>query len=118
MDTLFHTAAYKHVILSEFNPFDVIQTNINGTENVIEAALANNVGTVIFTSSDKAVKPDQRYGRIKTHGRETDYCCQYHTTRQENGFCQHPLRQCARIPRVGCAYFHETDCRRRPGNAD
>lgn len=65
VDTLFHTAAYKHVILSEFNPFDVIQTNINGTENVIEAALANNVGTVIFTSSDKAVNPTNVMGASK-----------------------------------------------------
>jgi FlaA1/EpsC-like NDP-sugar epimerase len=65
VDLLFHTAAFKHVILSEFNPFDVIQTNINGTQNVIEAAFDNNVGKVIFTSSDKAVNPTNVMGASK-----------------------------------------------------
>lgn len=65
VDIIYHTAAYKHVILSEFNPFDVIQTNINGTENVIESALANNVKKVIFTSSDKAVNPTNVMGASK-----------------------------------------------------
>lgn len=65
VDLIFHTAAFKHVILSEFNPFDVVQTNINGTQNVIEAALLNNVGKVIFTSSDKAVNPTNVMGTSK-----------------------------------------------------
>lgn len=65
VDVIFHAAAYKHVILSEFNPFDVIQTNITGTQNVIEAALANDVSKVIFTSSDKAVNPTNVMGASK-----------------------------------------------------
>ncbi|BCB96067.1 membrane protein [Dissulfurispira thermophila] len=65
VDVIFHTAAFKHVILSEFNPFDVVQTNINGTQNIIEAALTNNVGKVIFTSSDKAVNPTNVMGTSK-----------------------------------------------------
>ncbi|MEW6417035.1 MAG: SDR family NAD(P)-dependent oxidoreductase [Nitrospirota bacterium] len=65
VDIVFHTAAFKHVILSELNPFDVIQTNINGTQNVIEAALVNNIGKVIFTSSDKAVNPTNVMGASK-----------------------------------------------------
>ena len=65
VDIIFHTAAYKHVILSEYHPFDVIQTNILGTQNVIEAALENNVEKVIFTSSDKAVNPTNVMGASK-----------------------------------------------------
>lgn len=65
VDVIFHTAAFKHVILSEFNPFDVVQTNINGTQNIIEAALLNDVGKVIFTSSDKAVNPTNVMGTSK-----------------------------------------------------
>jgi len=65
VDIIFHTAAFKHVILSEYHPFDVVQTNILGTENIIEAALENNVEMVIFTSSDKAVNPTNVMGASK-----------------------------------------------------
>ncbi|MDL1957447.1 MAG: polysaccharide biosynthesis protein [Candidatus Desulfofervidus auxilii] len=65
VDIVFHTAAFKHVILSEYHPFDVIQTNILATQNIIEAALENNVEKVIFTSSDKAVNPTNVMGASK-----------------------------------------------------
>ena len=57
IDYIFHCAAIKHVAIGEYNPREVVRTNIIGTENVIEAALHNNVQKVIFTSSDKAVNP-------------------------------------------------------------
>ena len=57
MDIIIHTAAFKHVILSEYNPFDVVQTNIIGVENIIRAASYCGVKYVLFTSSDKAVNP-------------------------------------------------------------
>ncbi len=65
VEVIFHTAAYKHVILSEYHPFDVVQTNILGTENMIEAALENAVPRFIFTSSDKAVNPTNVMGASK-----------------------------------------------------
>ena len=65
VDVIFHTAAFKHVILSEYHPFDVIQTNILATQNIIEAALEANVEKVIFTSSDKAVNPTNVMGASK-----------------------------------------------------
>ncbi|MCD6490185.1 MAG: polysaccharide biosynthesis protein [Thermodesulfobacterium sp.] len=65
VDIVFHTAAFKHVILSEYHPFDVVQTNILATQNIIEAALENNVEKVIFTSSDKAVNPTNVMGASK-----------------------------------------------------
>jgi FlaA1/EpsC-like NDP-sugar epimerase len=68
IDTIIHSAAYKHVILSEYNPFDVIQTNIIGVENVIRAATACDVKNVLFTSSDKAVNPTNVMGTSKLMG--------------------------------------------------
>ena len=41
IDIIIHSAAFKHVVLSEYNPFDVVQTNIIGVENIIRAASLN-----------------------------------------------------------------------------
>ena len=68
IDIVIHSAAFKHVYLSEFNPFDVVQTNIIGVENVIRAATASNVKQVLFTSSDKAVNPTNVMGTSKLMG--------------------------------------------------
>jgi len=68
IDLVFHTAALKHVILSERSPEQAIQTNIFGVQNVIEAASSCNVGKVIFTSSDKAVNPTNVMGTSKLMG--------------------------------------------------
>ncbi|GAB4390290.1 MAG: SDR family NAD(P)-dependent oxidoreductase [Thermodesulfovibrionales bacterium] len=68
VDVIIHAAAFKHVILSEYNPFDVVQTNVIGVENIIRAARACNVKHVIFTSSDKAVNPTNVMGTSKLLG--------------------------------------------------
>lgn len=68
MQVVFHTAAYKHVILCERSPFDAVQTNIVGVQNIINAAYENNVERVIFTSSDKAVNPTNVMGTSKLMG--------------------------------------------------
>lgn len=68
VNCIIHTAALKHVILCEQSPRDPVQTNILGTQNVIDAALANNVDRVIFTSSDKAVNPTNVMGTTKLMG--------------------------------------------------
>jgi FlaA1/EpsC-like NDP-sugar epimerase len=68
VDLIFHAAAFKHVNLSEYNPFDAVQTNISGVKNVVQAAMDNNVGIVIFTSSDKAVNPTNVMGTSKLMG--------------------------------------------------
>jgi FlaA1/EpsC-like NDP-sugar epimerase len=67
-DVLIHCAAYKHVTLSEYNPFDVVQTNVMGVENVVRAAKENGVKYVLFTSSDKAVNPTNVMGSTKLVG--------------------------------------------------
>ena len=65
IDIIFHTAALKHVMACEYNPFEAIKTNVLGMQNVIEAAINNNVGKIIFTSSDKAVNPSNTMGTTK-----------------------------------------------------
>src|SRR3989338_959117 len=68
VDIIFHTAAFKHVLLSEHNPFDAVQTNVHGVQNIIWAAINCNVKKVIFTSSDKAVNPTNVMGTTKLLG--------------------------------------------------
>ena len=68
IDIVFHVAAFKHVILCERSPFEAVQTNILGVQNIIHAAHENNVEKVIFTSSDKAVNPTSVMGTSKLMG--------------------------------------------------
>lgn len=65
IDVVFHLAAMKHVPSSEYNPFEAVKTNILGTQNVVEAALRNNVERVIYTSTDKAISPTNTMGATK-----------------------------------------------------
>ncbi|WP_029421616.1 polysaccharide biosynthesis protein [Alicyclobacillus macrosporangiidus] len=65
IDVVFHMAALKHVPACEYNPFEAVQTNIIGTQNVITAAMAAGVGKVIVTSTDKAISPTNTYGATK-----------------------------------------------------
>jgi FlaA1/EpsC-like NDP-sugar epimerase len=68
IDWVFHTAAFKHVRQCERSPFEAVQTNILGVQNIIYAAIENNVERVIFTSSDKAVNPTNVMGTSKLMG--------------------------------------------------
>lgn len=65
VDIVFHTAAMKHVGISEYNPTECIKTNINGSENLIYAALNAKVKKVLAISTDKAVNPLNLYGASK-----------------------------------------------------
>lgn len=65
---VFHTAAYKHVVLCERSPMEAVRTNIIGVQNVISAACENRVEHVVFTSSDKAVNPTSVMGTSKLMG--------------------------------------------------
>jgi UDP-N-acetylglucosamine 4,6-dehydratase/5-epimerase len=68
VDVVFHTAALKHVGLGEYNPFEVVQTNLQGLNNIIRSALDANVERMVFTSSDKAVNPTNVMGASKMMG--------------------------------------------------
>lgn len=65
VDVVFHAAALKHVPLSEYNPFEVVKTNIVGSQNVIDVALKHNVDRVIAISTDKAANPSNVMGTSK-----------------------------------------------------
>ena len=81
-DTIFHLAALKHVPVCEENPWEAVQTNIVGTQHVIEAASANNVKKVVYVSSDKAVDPFNLYGATKSCGEQLIIDAnRHHTTR-------------------------------------
>jgi UDP-N-acetylglucosamine 4,6-dehydratase/5-epimerase len=65
VDFVIHAAAIKQVPAAEYNPMECIKTNIHGAENVIKAAIANNVDKVIALSTDKAANPINLYGATK-----------------------------------------------------
>jgi len=65
IDLVIHAAALKQVPAAEYNPMECIKTNIHGAENVIQAAIANNVDKVIALSTDKAANPINLYGATK-----------------------------------------------------
>ena len=60
-----HSAALKHVPFCEYNPGEAIKTNVNGTKNVCDVAIENNVEKVVVLSTDKAVEPINFYGSTK-----------------------------------------------------
>ncbi|WP_339898334.1 polysaccharide biosynthesis protein [Paraglaciecola polaris] len=65
VDYVFHAAALKQVPSCEFYPMEAVKTNVYGTENTINAAIANNVKRVILLSTDKAVYPINAMGISK-----------------------------------------------------
>lgn len=65
IDYVIHAAALKQVPAAEYNPMECIKTNIHGAENVIHAALENDVERVIALSTDKAANPINLYGATK-----------------------------------------------------
>lgn len=65
IDIVIHAAALKQVPACEYNPIEAIKTNIEGSVNVIDAAIDNSVEKVIAISTDKAVHPVNLYGATK-----------------------------------------------------
>jgi UDP-N-acetylglucosamine 4,6-dehydratase/5-epimerase len=88
VDIVLHTAALKHVELGEYNPFEVVSTNLSALQSLLELSIDANVGRFVFTSSDKAVNPTNVMGGSKFIGerlvtaangyrgpKETAFCC-------------------------------------------
>lgn len=65
VDYVIHAAAQKHVLLSEYNPQECVNTNILGTQNIIEACINQKVKRCILVSTDKSVNPINLYGATK-----------------------------------------------------
>ena len=68
VDIIFHLAAVKNIEISEFNPIETIDTNINGTVNMIKMAMRNKPKKFLNISTDKAVESSTLYGATKLLG--------------------------------------------------
>ncbi|VXC63580.1 conserved hypothetical protein [Bacillus sp. 349Y] len=68
VDYIFHLAALKHVPVCEHQPLEALKTNVMGTQNIIDAAIENEVEKVINISTDKAANPSNFYGFTKVMG--------------------------------------------------
>ena len=65
VDVVFHVAAMKHVPMVEDNPYGAVQTNVDGTRNVVEAAADTDVDRLLAVSTDKAANPTSTMGSTK-----------------------------------------------------
>jgi UDP-N-acetylglucosamine 4,6-dehydratase/5-epimerase len=65
VDVVIHAAALKQVPICEYNPFEAVQTNVVGAENIVSAAIAGDVPKTVSLSTDKAVNPVNLYGATK-----------------------------------------------------
>ena len=65
VDYVIHAAALKQVPAAEYNPFEFINTNIIGAQNIVRASIKNNIKKVIALSTDKACSPINLYGATK-----------------------------------------------------
>ena len=65
IENIIHAAALKQIPSTEYNPFEAVQTNIIGSQNIIKSALKNNVKRVVALSTDKACAPINLYGATK-----------------------------------------------------
>jgi UDP-N-acetylglucosamine 4,6-dehydratase len=89
VDVVVHAAALKQVPVCEYNPFEAVQTNVLGTENVVAAAIENDVPLTIALSSDKAVNPVNLYGATKL--------CAEKIVTQGNAYAGHSVARFANV---------------------
>ncbi len=87
VDIVFHAAALKHVPSCEYNPFEAVKTNVHGTQNVIECALANSVEKVINISTDKVTNTINTMGATKLLAERLITSAQYYRGKKRTLFC-------------------------------
>ncbi|MBO8223292.1 UDP-N-acetylglucosamine 4,6-dehydratase (inverting) [Prochlorococcus marinus str. XMU1401] len=87
IDYVIHAAALKQVHTAEYNPTEFVKTNINGAENVINAAFKNNVKKVVALSTDKAAAPINLYGATKLCSDKLFLAANNMAGRKDTRFC-------------------------------
>ena len=87
VDYVFHAAALKQVPSCEFYPMEALQTNVIGTENVMNAAIANKVKRMILLSTDKSVYPINAMGMSKAMAEKLMVAKSRHHSEGETVFC-------------------------------
>ena len=96
---MIHAAALKQVPIAEYNPFECIHTNVIGAENVVQAAIRNNVKRVIALSTDKAANPINLYGATKLASDKIFVAANNLAGAAETPLLGRALRQCGRLAR-------------------
>ena len=99
VDVIVHAAALKQVPACEYNPFEAVQTNVVGRQNVIAAAIDNDVPLTIALSTDKAVNPVNLYGATKLCAEKIVAQANAYAARHARAVRVGPLRQRRRQPR-------------------
>jgi UDP-N-acetylglucosamine 4,6-dehydratase len=91
VDYVVHAAALKQVDTAEYNPFEYIRTNVEGSQNVVEAAIDSGVKKVVALSTDKASSPINLYGATKLCADRLFVSANHYAAGYETRFCVVPL---------------------------
>jgi UDP-N-acetylglucosamine 4,6-dehydratase len=87
VDLVVHAAALKQVDTAEYNPMEYVKTNVLGSENVIQAAMAAGVAKVVALSTDKASSPVNLYGATKLTADKLFISSNHYTFARGTAFC-------------------------------
>lgn len=87
IDVVIHAAALKQIPSCEYNPFEAVKTNINGAQNVIDAAIDRNVHKIVALSTDKASSPINLYGATKLCSDKLFIAGNAYTGNRDTKFC-------------------------------
>ena len=101
VDYVVHAAALKQVDTAEYNPFEFVQTNVIGSQNVIEAAIDAGVKKVVALSTDKASSPINLYGATKLSADKLFITGNHYAAGLRHPVRRRPLRQRHGQPRLG-----------------
>lgn len=87
IDIVFHAAAMKHVVACENDPYEAVKTNVHGTQNIIDCALAKGVSKVIGISTDKATDPVSVMGCTKLLAEKSMLASYFYKGHKKTKFC-------------------------------
>ncbi len=94
VDIVIHTAALKRVPAAEYNPFEFVKTNINGSQNVIDVSMDEGVDICLGVSSDKAVSPLNLYGATKLSMEKLFVAANYYKGKKKYNFYMCKIWKC------------------------